>query len=347
MRKIFTLLFSLLLAANLAPAFAQNIYIWNTDGSLSVLRPDNVDSVSFHTNGDLYYMTVSDEKVGDTSFEATATVSLDKSVATEVNMQGSELGFGIVLSACDTPNEKTTRGVALGDSCGVYKFKFEGLEPGMTYYYRLGYGILDDTGLGKIHSFTTTGTKAADKSKTVNGHRFVDLGLPSGTLWAETNLGAPSAEDAGNYYAWGETATKDNYTRDNSTWFDKQHEGDLTAAEDAATAAWGEGVSMPTRIQMVELSKSDNCAWTWKKVNGVQGYEVTSEKNGNKIFLPIAGLLYEGELHYPGTIGYYWASTPDELSGYPYYFYLSENYSGNVTANNIAYFGVPVRPVTK
>ena len=36
-----------------------------------------------------------------------------------------------------------------------------------------------------------------------DNHEYVDLGLPSGTLWATRNVGADKPEDIGDYFAWG------------------------------------------------------------------------------------------------------------------------------------------------
>lgn len=60
-------------------------------------------------------------------------------------------------------------------------------------------------------------------TEVINGHKFVNLGLPSGTLWAETNVGAKSKSDIGEYYAWGEIETKDSYKESNYKWSEGYH----------------------------------------------------------------------------------------------------------------------------
>lgn len=55
---------------------------------------------------------------------------------------------------------------------------------------------------------TSTDTSSSKPSNTINGHKFVDLGLPSGLLWADRNVGADSPYDYGDFFAWGETKTK-------------------------------------------------------------------------------------------------------------------------------------------
>ena len=46
---------------------------------------------------------------------------------------------------------------------------------------------------------------------TINNHEYVDLGLPSGKLWATCNIGASSSEENGSYFAWAETEPKEYY----------------------------------------------------------------------------------------------------------------------------------------
>jgi len=164
-------------------------------------------------------------------------------------------------------------------------------------------------------------------SGTASEHHYVDLGLPSGTLWATTNVGALSPEDAGDYFAWGETTTKSKY--DWSTYkyangaynkltkyCNKSDHGNngytdsrttLEKSDDVACQKWGSDWCMPTQAQFQELK--DKCSWTWTTRNGKKGYEVKSKKNGNSIFLPAAGLKdSNGKTSGLGS-GYYWSSS--------------------------------------
>lgn len=149
-----------------------------------------------------------------------------------------------------------------------------------------------------------------DGSGSVNGHDYVDLGLPSGLKWATCNVGANSPEGYGNYYAWGETTTKSSYSRSNSLTYRRDMD-DISgnANYDAATANWGGTWRMPTKSEMKELA--NNCNWTWTTQNGVNGMRVTGP-NAKSIFLPAAG-YYSGESYREvGEEGYYWSSTPYE-----------------------------------
>ena len=143
-----------------------------------------------------------------------------------------------------------------------------------------------------------------------NGHDYVDLGLPSGLLWATCNIGADSPYDYGNYYAWGETMTKSIYTEENSmTW--GQSIGDISGNPqyDAARVNWGGTWRLPIRSEFDELI--NNCTWTWTIRNNNYGYIVTGP-NGNSIFLPAAGYREGFSLDDAGSDGAYWSSTPKE-----------------------------------
>ena len=157
-----------------------------------------------------------------------------------------------------------------------------------------------------------------------NGHAYVDLGLS--VKWATCNVGADSPEHYGDYYAWGETATKSSYYASNSvTW--KQDVGDISGAPqyDAATAKWGGDWRMPTLEEFNELQNS--CTWEWTTCGGVKGYKVISKVNGNAIFLPVAGYYAEESLEGAGVRGMYWVSTPaKEGTQYAYNFYFDSGY---------------------
>ena len=175
----------------------------------------------------------------------------------------------------------------------------------------------------------------------VNGHAWVDLGLPSGTKWATCNIGATSPEEYGDYFAWGETSTKSSYTSENSLTYGK-YMNDISgnAQYDAAVANWGGGWRMPTRSEMQELI--DKCTWTWTAQNGVNGYKVTSTVNSNYIFLPAAGYRYGTSLNNAGYYGYYWSSSPNNIYNASYLYFSSSSHSVD---DNLRNYGRTVRPV--
>ena len=199
-------------------------------------------------------------------------------------------------------------------------------------------------------------------SGTASGHPYVDLGLPSGTLWATTNIGAANPWDYGYYFAWGETTTKSKYgwtsykyangdykkltkfcnksDYGNNGYTDNKKQ--LESSDDAATANWGSDWCMPTQAQFQELK--DKCTWTWTTKNGKKGYEVKG-KNGNSIFLPAAGYRYGTSLYLYDSDGSYWSSslsTDYPSSGRRLEFDSSYVYP-NVLGNRCN--GLSVRPV--
>ena len=189
---------------------------------------------------------------------------------------------------------------------------------------------------------------------TINGHEWVDLGLPSGLKWATYNVGASSKEDYGDYFAWGETEAKSTYIEENSITYDVEM-SDISGNSqyDVARKKWGSTWRMPTEQEMNELV--DNCEWKWTQVNGVYGVEVTGP-NDNCIFLPAAGNRDGSSLYYDGEEGVYWTSTPPVYDNTDYdnsiafnLIFDNEGY-GFVTVNNFSctrYFGQPVRPVSE
>jgi hypothetical protein len=186
-----------------------------------------------------------------------------------------------------------------------------------------------------------TSEEASGNVYMIDNHKFFDLGLPSGILWAENNIGAETPTDDGDYFAWGETAPKDTYTSDN--YFDPNFSTTvLDNDHDAAYVLWGKECHTPTSDEFMELL--DNCDWTWTTENGVNGYKVTSKKNSSSIFFPASGCTCDGKFHDCGSAGYYWLSTlePDNAQyAYQIYFYnlCPKRYSNDRT------MGFTIRPV--
>ena len=199
----------------------------------------------------------------------------------------------------------------------------------------------------------------APATGTENGHEYVDLGLPSGTKWATCNIGATTPEGYGDYYAWGETEPKTTYNWSTYKWCKGSattltkyntrssygtvdNKTVLELADDAARANWGGAWRMPTDAEWTELR--ENCTWTWTTKNGVNGYEVKSNINGNSIFLPAAGFRYGDDLRVAGDNGNYWSSSlgtdyPDVAWGV--FFGSDYVYRGYVDR----FYGRSVRPV--
>ena len=170
---------------------------------------------------------------------------------------------------------------------------------------------------------------------------WVDLGLPSGLLWATRNVGATSPEDYGDYFAWGETQPKEVYE-----WSTYQHINSnllltkycnmsdysyngftdnlttLQPGDDAATANWGGGARTPTTDEWQELISNTTNQWTTR--NGVNGRLFTGF-NGNTLFLPAAGYRFDSSLDYAGTYGEYWSSSLNTDDPFKAWFVLSSS----------------------
>ena len=151
-------------------------------------------------------------------------------------------------------------------------------------------------------------------------HGYVDLGLPSGILWATCNVGASRPEEYGDYFAWGETEPKESYDWSTYKWCNGNYnrltkyctnssygyngfvdnKEVLEPEDDAAYVNWGSSWRMPTHNQLGELKTQ--CTWTWTTRNGVNGYLVTGP-NGNTLFLPAAGYRYGDSLGEAGAYG--------------------------------------------
>lgn len=187
----------------------------------------------------------------------------------------------------------------------------------------------------------------------------VDLGLPSGTLWCDRNVCAMSPEDYGAFFSWGNVDP--HYpNKENMDWGDDDYafdykfnseeykktsgyklERNIDAAHDAATVNLGEPWRMPTEDDFQELY--DNCDWTRKTVNGVNGYLVTSKINGNSIFFPCSGYGNGQGWSGRGSGGNYWSSSLGSAAfGRRLRFYsggVYPQYSGS------RFYGFAVRPV--
>jgi hypothetical protein len=214
-------------------------------------------------------------------------------------------------------------------------------KQGSDYYY------------GADKTFTTE--KRPSGNGTYNGHDYIDLGLPSGTLWATCNVGAETPEGLGSYFAWGETTTKADY--DWSTYkYCNGSENTITKycndvnygyngysdelvilqpGDDAATANWGDGWRMPTKEEFEELISNTTNGWTQE---GARGWLFTAA-NGNSIFLPAAHTFLYGQ--YWG--GDYWSSS---LFWHPDCGYSLSFGTGAVgIGGSVRYVGCSVRPV--
>jgi len=228
-------------------------------------------------------------------------------------------------------------------------------------------GKVTFTAGGTSYEVSVTQEAAEEHYEKIDGHYYVDLGLPSGLLWATMNVGASTAEDYGGYYAWGETTTKNEYNWGTYKWgnYDPitkyntdnaigtvDNKTMLDLADDAARANWGGSWRMPTYDDWNELRDTVNCTWTLTIQNGVNGCKVTSKSNGRSLFLPAAGWFLNTNPVGAGTLCTYWSSSlstdsprhaGNYLFGWNDYLadFLASNYWGGRS------LGLSVRPVWK
>lgn len=159
---------------------------------------------------------------------------------------------------------------------------------------------------------------------TINGHEYVDLGLPSGLKWAKCNMGARMPIVFGDFYAWGELETKRVYSENNYKYSYIEHEGgflgiggqdvvkytslgDISGTKyDVARHKWGGSWRIPKKSEWEELIKY--CKWEWSGLGG-NSYRVTGP-NGNSIVIPVTGSCVNDKWYGSNSFGYYAASTP-------------------------------------
>ena len=182
--------------------------------------------------------------------------------------------------------------------------------------------------------------------------KSVDMGLS--VRWAPYNIGATSPYDYGDFYAWGETAVKTDYSAKTSKlkeyYTPKYYSrtGDLKTrmeySDDAARQNWGGRWRIPTIEEWEELEKNCSWKWIWGK-NGLNGYEVTSKINGNSIFLPAAGFKWGISASNVRSIGRYWSSSKskDDSLGYWGFMFDYKDVDGKTYSDHWA--GLSVRPV--
>ena len=185
-------------------------------------------------------------------------------------------------------------------------------------------------------------------------HEYVDLALPSGTLWATCNIGAEVPEDYGDYFAWGETSPKTEFSWDNYLLGTGSTAGDMTSynatdgltelmpEDDAATANWGSQWQMPSKEQFEELLNENNTTI----VKTASGRMITSKVNHESIFLPNSGDYGFNGLEGTGSYGSYWSRTRNATNALNAHLLLSQS-SNIISTYGYRFAGKPVRPVRK
>lgn len=169
---------------------------------------------------------------------------------------------------------------------------------------------------------------------TVSAGQVIDLGLS--VYWASCNVGAEKPEEDGNCYSWGETKTKNSYSKDNYSYYDSSTfkyidiGNQISGTEyDAATVNLGSDWKIPTEEQMQELI--NKCSWEWIQINSINGYKITGP-NGNSIFIASGPNSVSGKRYWTGDDANILYVIPDRA-------YISSQ-------KEYRYHGCYIRPVT-
>lgn len=173
-------------------------------------------------------------------------------------------------------------------------------------------------------------------------HDYVNLGLPSGRLWATCNIGAEKPTECGDYFAWG---TTDPYNLDdcNTDGYENTEAAKLTKMDDAHDAAkvlWGEEWCIPTLTDFAELI--DSCDYYSKRIDGILCGIFSSKTNDNKLILLASGNVCDGSLLSFGSNGYYWSRSHIQHNCA---WMMSLAFGVYYVGNTYRYNGFPIRPV--
>jgi len=213
-----------------------------------------------------------------------------------------------------------------------------------------------------LYAFIAFLTMAEAQENMINGHEYVDLGLPSGTLWATCNVGANSPKEYGDYFAWGETTPKEFYSWGTYKWCNGTSNSltkycfdgkwgtvdryiELVHEDDAAHVNWGNGWRMPSADQIRELIKY--CNWEWTFIDNISGCKFVSTINGNSLFFPAAGWYIDTSIEKAGAYGTYASRSIygyNPAHNYKLYIHFEGSF-GWGCSNEFRFLGQSIRPV--
>ena len=314
-------------------------------------------------DGQTYYGTVRTFRTLDDNVVETGIIDEETLTITSHLTIGDGAYSSLVLGVCygkteiPTINDMTVTSNEVDDDNNYTVTLVE--TKGGTNYYR-SYILVDGIphyGVVKSFEVNTHGV--------TNGYEWIDLGLPSGTLWATRNVGAEKPEDYGDYFAWGETTgfesgktnfhwrtykyCNGSYTTmtkycTNSSYGTVDNKTELEPVDDAATANWGADWQMPSLAQQQELINSDYTTTTWTTQNGVKGRMITSKSNGNSIFLPAAEHRSNTSLAHTES-GNYWSRSLCTSNSYSGFGLCFTNHYINTGYECLRVYGQSVRPV--
>ena len=235
-----------------------------------------------------------------------ARISTKKGVEDSAETQDQESSLALDTTMADAPAGDDNYCYAFGHTVKVASCQ---------------HGILEITGLAGAYKIgEKQDAPHLEYDKAPQSVAAVDLGLPSGRLWASCNLGARKPEEYGAYYSWGETEEKYSYNEGQYIYFSFASEKATSLGKsisgtmhDVARLRWGTKWRMPTIMEFKELI--DCCSHEWTTVNGIEGSKFTGP-NGNSIFLPAAGYRSNSDLYDTDLYGYYWSGSQDPIHDY-------------------------------
>ena len=340
------------LIATISPSDADNQkVIWaSNDGSIASVNNGKVTAIK---PGSTTVIAKSD----DGGFTATCSVTITPKPieVTSINLSESELilmgGDTLTLVATVKPDDATNKAVSWSTS----EASIATIDNGKVTAVNPGTAVITVSSVENPLIQATCSVTVSNAPQNA-----VDLGLS--VMWAPFNVGAKKPEDYGDYFAWGETEPKSEYSWDTYKWCNGtsssltkynmsldygivDNKTQLDLSDDAARASWGGKWRMPTLTESDELRA--NCIWAWTTRNGIKGFNVTSKINGKSIFLPAAGFRYMEGWTAVGidNEGYYWSSSLDtDQTGRAGGMYFQE-VGGEFGMRLGRFYGISVRPV--
>lgn len=305
------------------------------------------DRVVFYQDGRCEYW----EYDGDSDYQGTARYRVD-SDGNQYHEDGSftytQNGTNITCKSNNSDNIITIKNYD-GKNKMLYEWNIHDVKGYKYYTGELERVIGSSAGTSDNYS---SGDDTTNMCPDGNHPHMIDLGLPSGTKWACCNLGATKPDGYGNFYAWGETNTKSEYSWETYMYGSSEDStvyigNDIAGTQyDAATVNWGGLWRMPSLAQCQELI--DNTTYEWTTLNGVKGGKFTA-KNGKSIFLPASGLWWNTGLDFVGNNAEYLSSTINKtqsIGTYAYAIYIQSIDEGyGMSDYQTLSDGASVRPV--
>ncbi len=295
------------LIASITPETALASITW-TSSDESVATVDANGRVSAVANGSCTITAAITATANGSPVTATCTVTVTQMV-TSITLSQTvailEMGATLSLTPIVLPENAGNKNVVWSSSNGTVAMV---VNNGIVFAASYGTAVIT------CEAADGSGVKATCTICVLDPSSYVNLDLPTGTLWATCNVGASNPEDSGDYFAWGETEPYDENGKTTFTWktykwckdsnksitkyctkSDYGYEGfidnktELDLDDDAAYVNCGPAWRMPSKEQFEELINSSYTTTTWTIQNGVYGRKITSKKNNNSIFLPAAG----------------------------------------------------------